>query len=366
MRFAFTRDQLLFRDALRDVLRRECAPAVVRASWEKREAGDALWKTLAALGALGLTVPEEHGGLGLGALDWVLLCEEAGRFAAPVPLTDTIAIAVPLVAEVASEDFKHRWLPAIAKGEARVAVGLASSPFIRDADVADLLIVQRGQDLHVVAREDVTLVARAAVDGSRRLFSLSEKDWTGRREDGKGRSDPNSDLPAFPSSGSTPLSIRAAVAAAEDRAALAASAELLGLAARMIEMTVDYVKVRKQFGVAIGSFQAVKHHLATAHMKIELARPAVYRAAYSVSEGDPAAGIHVSMAKACASDAATVAARVSLQCHGAIGYSVEHDLHLWMKRAWALAAAWGDAAWHRARVAGAVIDVGSTGERENP
>jgi alkylation response protein AidB-like acyl-CoA dehydrogenase len=113
----------------------------------------------------------------------------------------------------------------------------------------------------------------------------------------------------------------------------------------------------------------VKHHLATAHMKIELARPAVYRAAYSVSAADPAASVHVSIAKACASDAATLAARVSLQCHGAIGYSVEHDLHLWMKRAWALAAAWGDAAWHRARVASAVVDGGSsTGreERENP
>jgi alkylation response protein AidB-like acyl-CoA dehydrogenase len=109
----------------------------------------------------------------------------------------------------------------------------------------------------------------------------------------------------------------------------------------------------------------VKHHLATAHMKIELARPAVYRAAYSVAQADPDASTHVSIAKACASDAATLAARASLQCHGAIGYSFEHDLHLWMKRAWALAGAWGDAAWHRARVARAVIDRQPVEERNS-
>ena len=135
----------------------------------------------------------------------------------------------------------------------------------------------------------------------------------------------------------------------------------------MIELSVDYAKVRKQFGAAIGSFQAVKHHLATAHMKIELARPAVYRAACSIDHADPAASLHVAMAKACASDGATLAARASLQCHGAIGYSFEHDLHLWMKRAWALAAALGDAAGHRARVATAVIDgVPTVSAGDNP
>jgi Acyl-CoA dehydrogenase, N-terminal domain len=134
VRFAFTRDQLLFRDSVRDVLRRECTPAVVRASWEKREAGDVLWKTLAELGVVGLTAPEEHGGLGLGALDWVLLFEECGRFAAPVPLVETMAALVPLVSEVGSEDFKREWLPRIGKGEARVALGLASP---RDASPCD-------------------------------------------------------------------------------------------------------------------------------------------------------------------------------------------------------------------------------------
>jgi alkylation response protein AidB-like acyl-CoA dehydrogenase len=155
---------------------------------------------------------------------------------------------------------------------------------------------------------------------------------------------------------SPPVPPKSEGSSAASRAALAAAAELLGLAAHMIDLTVDYAKVRKQFGAPIGSFQAVKHHLASALMKLELARPAVYRAAHSIDHADPDAPLHVSMAKACASDAATFAARVSLQCHGAIGYSFEHDLHLWMKRAWALAAAHGDAAWHRERVARAIVD----------
>jgi alkylation response protein AidB-like acyl-CoA dehydrogenase len=118
----------------------------------------------------------------------------------------------------------------------------------------------------------------------------------------------------------------------------------------MIELTVDYVKVRKQFGSAIGSFQAVKHHLTNALVKLELARPLVCRAAYSFAHDDAGRSAHVSMAKAAASDAAALAARVALQCHGAIGYTFEHDLPLFLKRAWALGSSWGDAAWHRARV----------------
>jgi alkylation response protein AidB-like acyl-CoA dehydrogenase len=113
--------------------------------------------------------------------------------------------------------------------------------------------------------------------------------------------------------------------------------------------------VRKQFGSAIGSFQAVKHHLADALVKLEFARPVVYRAAYSMSHRSESAALHVSMAKVYASEAALLAARTALQCHGAIGYSYEHDLHLWMKRAWALAATWGDASWHRARVGKLVL-----------
>jgi alkylation response protein AidB-like acyl-CoA dehydrogenase len=148
------------------------------------------------------------------------------------------------------------------------------------------------------------------------------------------------------------------VARTIDRAAVGSAAQLLGIGAAMVERTVEYAKIRTQFGKPIGSFQAVKHQLADAHVALELARPVVYRAAASLAGRAADASLHASMAKAQASEAALRAARAALQCHGAIGYSFEYDLHMWMKRAWALAAAWGDAAWHRARVATAVLDHG--------
>jgi alkylation response protein AidB-like acyl-CoA dehydrogenase len=123
----------------------------------------------------------------------------------------------------------------------------------------------------------------------------------------------------------------------------------------MIAMTVEYATTRHQFGVPIGSFQAVKHHLANARLALEFARPLVYRAAWTIATNDADRAVAVSLAKASASDAALLAARVALQCHGAIGYTTEYDLHLFMKRTWALAATWGDAAWHRARVGRAIL-----------
>jgi alkylation response protein AidB-like acyl-CoA dehydrogenase len=148
---------------------------------------------------------------------------------------------------------------------------------------------------------------------------------------------------------------RGAVARAFDRGALATAAQLLGVANRLIEIAANYAREREQFGKPIGSFQAVKHHLANAMLALEFARPVTYRAAYSIAHAHGDSPTHVSMAKAYASDAALLAARTALQVHGAIGYTWEHDLHLWMKRAWALAAAWGDASWHRERVAQAVL-----------
>lgn len=142
---------------------------------------------------------------------------------------------------------------------------------------------------------------------------------------------------------------------ANDRAALGAAAQLNGLAARMIEMTVAYVKDRNQFGVPVGSYQAVKHHLANAHLKVEYARPVAYRAAYALTHREADASRDVSFAKVYANEAAALAAKAALQCHGAIGYSFEYDLHLWMKRVWVLQAAWGTTAFHRARVADAIL-----------
>ena len=130
-----------------------------------------------------------------------------------------------------------------------------------------------------------------------------------------------------------------------DHASLAAAAQLVGLGQRMLDMTVDYVRQRQQFGVPIGSFQAVKHQLADSLKELTFARPAVWRAAASLEPRD------ISMAKAMASDAASFVARRALQCHGAIGYTVEYELHRYLKHTWVLARSFGDASWHRDRIA---------------
>jgi alkylation response protein AidB-like acyl-CoA dehydrogenase len=337
VRFAFTDDQKLFRDTLRALLEKECTADVVRRAWSRDTDGrsPSLWTKLAELGVLGLAMPEAHGGLGLSEIDLVLLLEECGRAALPEPIVETSAVGAPLLAECAHPELCSAWLPRVAAGQARLAVGLDGAPFVADAHVADLLLLQRGDELHALDRGSVKMAPEHSVDGARRLFRVT---WS---------ASPATLVAAGPPA-------RVALARAFDRGALGAAAMLLGLARSLIDVTVEYVKVRKQFGSAIGSFQAVKHHLADALVKLEFARPVVYRAAYSMSRADRDAPLHVSMAKAYASDAALLAARAALQCHGAIGYSYEHDLHLWMKRAWALAVAWGDVSWHRARV-GALI-----------
>ncbi len=325
MRFAFSDDQLAFRDAVRDLLERECPPEVVRAAWTN-ETGrtDHVWKHLADMGVLGLVAPESSGGLGLTMLDLVLVLEETGRAALPEPIVEHTAVALPLL----PPDVQA----AAAAGSITVAAGLTGDPFVPYAESADLLVLQHDVALYAVAGNDVQLTPDASIDGSRRLSAVQ---W-----------DPSAD---------TLVASEDALADALERGALGVAAQLVGLAERMIEMTVEYARHREQFGAPIGSFQAVKHHLANARVKLEFARPLVYRAAHSIAHDDPDRAIHVSMAKAQSSDAAALAARVALQCHGAIGYSYEYDLHLFMKRAWALAAAWGDARWHRARVGRAIL-----------
>ena len=335
MRFAFTEDQLLFRDAVRDALAKEAGPDHVRAAWDAPTAapfGDRkVWSTLADMGVLGIMVPEAHGGMGMNELDLVLLLEEAGRVALPEPIVETVAVAAPLLAEIGSSELQAEWLPRIATGDAVIGYQPATHPFVLGADAVDLLVVERGDAFVAVRGEALSSTRQPSVDGARRLFSST---WVDADE--------------------IVLAAGPAGATAFDRGALGTAAQLLGLAQHLLDLTVDYVKQREQFGVPIGSFQAVKHHLADALLQLEFARPVVYRAAYSMAHDLDTRSRDVSMAKCYASGAATFVARQALQCHGAIAYTVEYDLHLWMKRVWALAAAWGDASFHRERVA---IDV---------
>jgi len=330
MRFAFTDDQLAFADAVRDLLGKECPPATVRAAWDSATGrSGTLWAQLAEMGVLGMLAPEGTGGMGLAEIDLVQILFEAGRAALPEPLAATAVVAVPAIRDHAPSDDAERWLEAICGGEATVAVQLSPNTHAVGADSARLLLLEAPDGLHLVEPDVVELIALPSVDGSRRL---SQVIW-------------------HPSAATLLSGGAAAVAQARSRAAVATAAELCGLSDTMIAMTVAYCSERTQFGVPIGSFQAIKHQLADALLAVEFAKPLVWRAAQSLSVGDADAAIHSSMAKAAATDAADVVGRAALQCHGAIGYTVECDLHLWLKRSWALRAQDGDAPSHRRAIA---------------
>jgi alkylation response protein AidB-like acyl-CoA dehydrogenase len=341
MEFNFSEDQRMLQQAVREFLAGECTPEVVRTLWES-ETGRSpqLWAQLAELGIPGLLVPEDDGGLGMDERDLVLVLEETGRAALAEPVIATAAVGAALLVELGEEgqaELARKWLGAVASGRARLAVGHARSPFVADAHVADLLLLPDGDDLHAVDPASARLTAQPSNDQSQRLFSV---DWS-----------PSSETRVAKGAVGAALQ-RAAL----DRGALACAAQQLGVGQQLIDMGALYATQRKQFGVAIGTFQAVKHRLANAQVKVEYARAVVYRAAHSVATGGAERSVDVSMAKVAAGEAALFAAKEALQVHGAIGYTYEQDLHVWMKRAWSLDLAFGTGAWHRARVADAVID----------
>lgn len=317
MHFAFSDEQIAFREAVRDLLAKHCAPEAVRAAWEAPagELDRGVWDALSEMGVLTVLVDEEIGGLGLDERSLVLLLEEAGYAGLPHPLVESAAVVLPLADDRLS-------------GNELVSTDLGG-PNVPCAADADALLLQTPEGaLHLVPASDAHVEAVEAVDGARRLGRVS---WE-------------------PSDRTLLTDDRAEILGAFDAGALGTAAVLVGLAQRMLDLTVGYVSEREQFGKPVGSFQAVKHQLADAAKAIAFARPAVHRAAWSLAVADRSDQRDVSIAKALASDAALLVGRAALQCHGAIGYTVEYDLHLYLKRAWALARAWGDAAWHRDQI----------------
>ncbi len=321
MRFAWTEVQESFAAAVGAVCARECPPERLRALWDAAETAQPVelpgWAALADQGLLDALAPTEHGGLGLDAVDVIPAAVATGRAALPGPFVEHAFVAGPVLAD---------------RG-VRASAALGPAPFAAHAADVDVLVVGAGDRLCLLDRAGARLERCRSVDRSRRLARV--------------RWDPGAPRP---------VGGPAELAAAFDRGIVGFAAQLLGLAEAMLERTCEYVRERHQFGVPVGSFQAVKHKLADVRVAIEFAAPLVARAGWAVTHDGERAGVWASMAKAAAADAAELAARHALQCHGAIGYSWEHDLHLWMKRAWALSRAWGDAAWHRERVARVVLD----------
>lgn len=319
-------DQHALRDAAAAMLAATCTTAHVRAAYlAPPDASRERWRQLASVGLTSITTPVELGGVGRDDVDLAVLMEEAGYVALPEPLS-AAATAAALLTEVAPE-VAARLLPELASGDLMLALSLPGEPFVEHADAADLFVTADGDAVFVLEPGDVRIEAQASVDGSRRLHRVEVL----RR---------------------TPVARGAtAVARALDRATLCTAAELIGLGRRCLDLSVAHARERHQFGRPIGSYQALKHRLADDWIALEFARPLVWRAAWALARDLPHATLFVSAAKAAAGDAATRASRSTLQVHGAMGYTFDCDVQLFLKRILSLASAYGDARHHRRRIA---------------
>jgi len=327
--FVFSPEQLALRDTARRVFEAESSPARLRDLWNGAERDQRVWKTMAEVGLLGVTIPERFGGMGGDAVDLVLVLEEAGRAALPEPLLEAAAIVAPLLVEAGTPEQQETWLPRLASGDALVTVAV---PHALDADRADAVLLEADGTLHLVPRDRVDVRPLDSIDRARSIFGINAE--TGADT-------------AF-----------AAPASLQTRGAVAVAAALNGVCMRLLELSVEHAKTRRQFGKPIGSFQAVKHMLAAMHVLLEQARPAAWYASYAIARGLPDAAFAASVAKVAALQAHEVIGRDALQVHGGIGFTWEHDLHLWLNRGLALAPLFGTGAEHRARLAASLPEEG--------
>lgn len=325
MKFALSAENRQFAESLDQLLAESDTPSVVRA-WGRgdHEPGRRLWGQLAEVGATSLLVPDKHGGLDAEPIDLVVACERLGHHAAPGPLVESLA-AIPVLLSGIGGDVAERHLPELCSGELLGTLAAPPHvPYALDADVAGLVLRVDGEQ---VRQAEVSGEPLESVDIARRLFTVGE-------------------------GGPLLATDSAVVSRAFDVAGLACAAQLLGAGQWLLDTATAHAKQRKQYGREIGQFQAIKHLLADVATELELARPLVHGAAVALA--DPSAGEparDVSAAKVATADAAYLAARTCLQVHGAIGYTDEHDLGLWLTKVRALVAAWGTSAHHRQRVA---------------
>jgi len=363
-------DQEELRDSIRAVLAKESPIAVARAVVETGRAPDELWATMTALGWPALTIAAEHGGIGLGPIEAAVLAEELGRVMAPGPLLATVTEYVPAVREAATDEQQGRFLGAVARGEVRGAFALAETSgsydpsevaatatrdgdavvlqgtkcFVIEAAAADeLAVVVRlaatsGNDgvvVVVVPRSDVRVVPVRTLDGSRAVAHvvLDGVRVAHDRVLGLG--------------GDSAAAVRRAV----EEAAVALALETVGTCQTIFDITLEYAKNRRQFGVPIGSFQAIKHKFADMLIALERARATGYFAALTIAENDDRRTLAAAVAKAAAGDCQRLLGKEGIQIHGGIGYTWEHDMHLYVKRAKSNDAFFGATAWHRSRIA---------------
>lgn len=322
MDFTLSEEQLMFAETARSLFTDNCTPDHWRKMMETGVArDDARWAAIVETGLCQVLLPESAGGIGLSESDFALIAQEAGYVALPEPLVESAGVAAPMLAALAPG---HDLLSA---PSATIAIAHPLNPFVAHADSAAAILLEKNGEAYLATPDQVTLTAQPSIDPFRRLFSV---EWDAANATALGKADWDLAL---------------------DRAALFNAAMGLGLAQRAVDLAVDYARDRQQFGKPIGSYQAVKHHLATAQVAIEFAKPVVAAAAAGIGARDVYSRARISHARIVALEAADVAARASIQVHGAMGYSWEVDVHLFLKRALALTQTWGTPAFHRARIA---------------
>ncbi|MDT0449412.1 acyl-CoA dehydrogenase [Streptomyces hesseae] len=324
MRFALDAEQMTFGRSLDRMFAAADTPSAVRA-WARGEHGPGrvLWRRAADAGVFTLAAPGAFGGVGPLPVELGVAFVEFGRHCVPGPLVETVAATALLTRLAAAGEAApaKEWVPRVCAGQARVTLAApAAGPYALDADAADaVFVVTGGEESAVLRLASGHGPVRPSVDPARRL--------------------------ALPAVDGEPLAagpaVREAAAHAGLWAAFATAAQALGVGHALLDRTVAHAGRRVQFGAVIGSFQAVKHRLADALIGLEFARPLLYGAAVALAADSPGARAEVAAAKAAACDAAYAAARTALQVHGAIGYTSEYDLSLWLGKARALRQAWG-------------------------
>jgi alkylation response protein AidB-like acyl-CoA dehydrogenase len=374
MNFGFNEEQELLRSTARKFFDNECASETVRKLMDGPEGMTPdLWKKIAEQGWTGLIFADEHGGMGLGFVDLVVLMEEMGRAVVPGPFFSTVLLGGLAIREAGTDAQKKTWLPKIASGEARATLAWMEPSadlgargitlqaaakgagftlngiklFVHDAHTADVIVVaartssgqnpEDGVSLFLVPKgaPGVSVTLLPTMDQTRKLCEVGLKDVVLGAEALMGQA----------GSGWAPL------ARVIDRATVALCAEMCGGAQKVLDMTVEYAKIRQAFGRPIGSYQGVKHKAADMLVDVENSKSITYYAAWAMDEGVPEGQLAVSMAKAYVSDAYRRVSGAGIQLHGGIGFTWEHDLHLYFKRAKGSEFTFGDATWHRERVA---------------
>ncbi len=369
MNFSFTTEQEELRRYTRQWLDENCPLETVRILMETERGYDAgHWAAIAEMGWLGMAIPTEWGGAGFTFLELFVLLEEQGRSLFCAPFLSTVVMAAGLVEEAGNDRQKEEILSAIAAGELIAAVAFTepngrweaegvttearprpgggwtlngTKSFVLDGQVADLLVVAAGADQGIslflvpAGTEGVARGRLETMDQTRKQAEITLTDVHLA-----------SDALLGPEGGGWPILERML-----ERAAVALSAEQVGGAQACLEMAVSYAKVRKQFGRPIGSFQAIKHKCADMLVQVESARSAAYYAGWAVSEDNEERPLMASLAKSYCSESYFLSAAENIQIHGGIGFTWEHNAHLYFKRAKSSELLFGDPSLHREKIA---------------